>query len=367
MAVTVGAGEILRLRLAAQRIETPAGAGSDGTALTVLDAARQLFAVQGQDFIQGGWALGVRAPGSRLSDLTAALDAGEIVRGAPFRGTLFFVPAEELRWILGVTSPRTLAGSATRQRQLGLDATALDRARDATIAALQGGGALARDEYFALLRSIDIDPSAQCGYHVIWYLAQTGLICWGPSSGTQQALVLLDEWVPSSRDLAGDEALRELALRYFTGHGPATLRDFAWWSKLTLASARAGLALAADVLVELEHGGETYWASARELDLAAGRRRSTAVHALPGFDEYLLGYTDRSLPLDDEHFARIVPGGNGIFLPMIVAGGRIVGTWRRAEKSGGVVVTPDAFGDLTERETTAFGRAAEAFARFRSG
>ncbi|MET0990969.1 MAG: winged helix DNA-binding domain-containing protein [Lacisediminihabitans sp.] len=362
MPVTVGAAEILRLRLLAQRIEGPGIAD-----LSVVDVARQLFAVQGQDFIQGGWALGSRAPGSRLSDLIAALDSGAIVRGAPFRGTLFFVPAEELRWVLRVTSPRTLSGSATRQRQLGLDAAALVRAGEATISALQGGRALARDDYFALLRSIDIDPSAQRGYHVIWYLAQTGLICWGPSSGTQQALVLLDEWVPNSRDLDGDEALRELALRYFTGHGPATLRDFAWWSKLTLAAARTALALASDDLVSLEHGGETYWASAREVDLAAGRRRSSAVHALPGFDEYLLGYTDRSLPLDDEHFARIVPGGNGIFLPMIVAGGRIVGTWRRAEKSGGVTVTADAFSDLSERETAAFARSAETFARFRTG
>ena len=362
MAVTVGAAEILRLRLLAQQIEAP-----HADRLTVLDVARQLFAVQGQDFIQGGWALGIRAPGSRLSDLNAALDGGLIVRGAPFRGTLFFVAAEELRWVLRVTSPRTLSGSATRQRQLGLDAAALDRAREATIAALQGGRALARDEYFALLRSIDIDPAAQRGYHVIWYLAQTGLLCWGSTSGTQQALVLLDEWVPHSRDLGGDEALRELALRYFTGHGPATLRDFAWWAKLTLASARTGLALASDELVELDHGGEAYWASEREVDRAAGRRRSAAVHALPGFDEYLLGYTDRSLPLDDEHFARIVPGGNGIFLPMIVAGGRIVGTWRRAEKSGGVTVTPDAFSDLSERESAAFARSAGAFARFRTG
>ncbi|MBK4346106.1 winged helix DNA-binding domain-containing protein [Lacisediminihabitans changchengi] len=361
MAAAVGAAEILRLRLSAHRIENPSG-----VELSVVDVTRQLFALQGQDFIQGGWALGVRAPGSRLSDLIAALDAGTIVRSAPFRGTLFFLPAEELRWVLGVTAPRTIAGSATRQRQLGLDEAILDRARAATIAALQGGKALARDEYFALLRSIDIDPSAQRGYHVIWHLAQTGLICWGPASGTQQALVLLDEWVSTSRDLSGDEALRELALRYFTGHGPATLRDFAWWAKLTLASARTGLALAADDLVELEHGGESYWASAREIDLASGRRRSTAVHALPGFDEYLLGYTDRSLPLDDEHFARIVPGSNGIFLPMIVAGGRIVGTWRRAEKSGGVTVTPDAFGDLTTRETAAFALSRDAFARFRT-
>jgi hypothetical protein len=352
---------LLRLRLSAQRIEAPGV-----PALTIEDVARHLFAVQAQDFIQGGWALGLRARGAGLRDVQSALASGSVIRSAPFRGTLHFVAADELAWVLGVTAPRTIAGATTRLRALDLDDGTLARATDAARDALAGRNAQTREEFFAVLRRAGIDPAGQRGYNVIWYLSQTAVVCWGPPKGTQQGLVLLDEWMPNPRRLSGDDALRELALRYFTGHGPATVRDFAWWTKLTLRAARTGLDLARSELTELEHRGDSYWAATSELDLAAGGRRGSAVHALPGFDEYLLGYQDRSAALATEHAPRIVPGNNGIFLPLIVARGEIVGTWRRAEKSDGVTVTPDAFGELTARQLSSFARAAEAFARFRS-
>jgi hypothetical protein len=349
--------ELRRLRLWAQRIERPEA--------SIEHALAQLFATQAQDFIQAGWALGLRAAGSTLADLDDALESGAVIRSAPFRGTLHFMLAGDLGWVLGLTSPRAIRGAAKRLRDLGLDDAVLAKAENLTRSAL-AGTALTRDEHFAVLREAGIDPSGQRGYHVIWYLSQTAVVCWGPPRGTQQGLVLVDEWITAPRRLEGDEALRELTLRYFTGHGPATVRVFAWWTKLTLASARRGLELASDELTELEYEGTPHWASTAELDRAAGARMSTAVHALPGFDEYLLGYENRAALLDEEHFPRIVPGMNGIFLPMIVAGGEVVGTWRRAERAGGVTVTPDPFGALTPGQEKSFERAAERFARFRA-
>ncbi len=351
--------ELLRLRLAAQRIESH-------ETLTIEDVLGQLLATQAQDFIQGGWALGLRAAGSTLADLDDALESGAVIRSAPFRGTLHFMLAGDLGWVLGVTSGRTIQGAAKRLRDLAIDAAVLARAEAVARTVLANRTALTRDEFFAELRTAGIDTSGQRGYHVIWYLAQTAVLCWGPPRGTQQGLVLVDEWVRSPRRLDGDEALRELALRYFTGHGPATVRDFAWWTKLTLAAARRGLELAADELTELEHDGTPHWASTAELERAAGARMSAAVHALPGFDEYLLGYENRSAPLAEEHVQRIVPGLNGIFLPMIVAGGEVVGTWKRAEKAAGVTVTPDPFSRLTPAQERSFAKASGAFARFRS-
>jgi hypothetical protein len=362
MATRITTRELLRLRLASQRIENPTG-----ETLSLVDVARQLLATQAQDFIQGGWALGLRATGSTLSDLNAALEGGSIIRSAPFRGTLHFVAAEDLGWLLALTAERTIQGAATRLRQRELDAATLATARDATIAALEGGRSLPRDEYFAVLIAAGIDPTGQRGYNVIWYLAQIGLICWGPPRGTQQGLVLLDEWVPTPRVLEGDEALRELVIRYFTGHGPATIRDLAWWSKVTLADARHGLELARSELTELDHDGSPHWMSTQELERASGSRLLPAVHALPGFDEYLLGYQDRSGALAAEHATRVVPGNNGIFLPMIVSKGVIVGTWGRTETPKGVTVAPHPFAELGERDTAAFARAAAKFARFRTG
>jgi hypothetical protein len=350
--------ELLRLRLASQRI-APSGDAETGIA----DTVRHLLAMQAQDFGQGLWALGVRVPGATRTQVLAELASGTVVRSWPMRGTLHFVAPEDLRWMLQLTAPRTLASAATRQRQLGLDQDILDRSADLARTELAGGGAATRAEFLAVLEDAGITTTGQRGYYIIWYLAQIGLTCWGPPRQTAQAIVLLDEWAPATEQVAPSEALRRFALGYFRGHGPATLKDFAWWSKLTVADAKQGLAAARDELVEVSSGGADYWMSA--LQHSASDAPSTwGVHALPGFDEYLLGYRDRSDALPAEFANRIVPGGNGMFLPVIVSRGRVVGTWRRNQNGTTVEVSPEPFERLTAREATGFARAAAAYASF---
>lgn len=204
------------------------------------------------------------------------------------------------------------------------------------------------------------------GYHLLWYLAQSGLVCWGPAHRNQQALVLLDEWVASPRRLKPDEALREFVLRYFGGHGPATLKDFVWWSKTTVAEARKGLALAADELSEIVVDGTSYWMAGAETDVAPSKAASDtrSVYALPGFDEYLLGYQNRSLVLDAEFAPRIVLRNNGVVQPTIVADGRVVGTWRRAQTARTVALSPDIFITAPAWQHRGFSRAAMTYGRF---
>jgi hypothetical protein len=363
MAIDVSASEVLRLRLHAQRIE-----GSTSTGVT--DTVRHLLATQAQDFAQSLWALGVRTPGATRSAVLAALESGEVVRTLPMRGTLHFIPAEDLRWMLGVTSARMLRAASTRFRDLGLDQATLERAENLVARELAGGGSATRDEFMKLLEGAGISPEGQRGYHLIFFLSQRQLICWGPPRGTQQALVLVDEWIPNSRRLDGDESLREFALRYFAGHGPATVRDFAWWTKLTLTDARAGVAAASGDLTELTLNGASYWIATGELDAAAASgskasRSAAGVHALPGFDEYLLGYQDRSLALAEVHWDRIVPGKNGIFLPFILARGEVIGAWRRANR--GTAISPEYFAAATKAQNAGFERAAEAYLRFTNG
>jgi hypothetical protein len=159
---------------------------------------------------------------------------------------------------------------------------------------------------------------------------------------------LLEEWVAAPRTLDRDEALREFALRYMLGHGPATARDLAWWSSLTLTDARAGLAAAADQLDTLEVAGETYY---MHPGLEPAPR---AVHLLPGFDEFVLGYTDRSAQLAPEHFLTIVPGGNGVFFPTIVVDGQVVGTWKREKATAKrLTMRLSPFGSLSAATTRA--------------
>jgi hypothetical protein len=165
-------------------------------------------------------------------------------------------------------------------------------------------------------------------------LAQGGVICFGPTSGKEQCLVLVDEWV-NSRKPERDEALYELAARYFCSHGPATVKDFARWSGLRMPDARAGLALAEPRLTRLTVDDVEYFMDAAVADsFAQFRKEAAGVFLLPGFDEYLLGYADRSAVLPPEFADRIAPGANGMFKATVVSEGQVVGTWRTVGVGG---------------------------------
>ena len=209
--------------------------------------------------------------------------------------------------------------------------------------------------------------SSDLGYHLIWHLAQTGVLCWGREVNGQQMLVLLSEWVREPRILPRDEALGEFVLRYLMGHGPATVADFAWWAKLTLADARRGVAVAASELTELSVGDEIYLAAASTDtgDSLPRYRQRMPVMALGPFDEYLLGYQDRFLVVSPEEYLKVVPGKNGLFLPLIVIGGRVVGTWRKPPgRRGSITVSAEPFTQLSPREAVSFERAVTAYGRF---
>ncbi|TXN30229.1 winged helix DNA-binding domain-containing protein [Lacisediminihabitans profunda] len=355
MATPVSANDLLRMRLTSQLI--------GGSSLAPAAVVTHMLATQAQDFAQALWAIGVRSPGSTRSSVLGSLRSGDVVRSWPFRGTLMFVPAEDLGWMLGISAHRALSAAAARHRTLELDDAALSEARDLTVAALEGGRMLGRDDYFALLESHGIRTTGQRGVHIIWVLAQTGVVCWGPPLGTQQGLVLVDEWVGSSRVLGRDEALRELVVRYFAGHGPATLKDLAWWAKGTVADLTLGIALAGDALEQLSHEGTAYWRLAGAPDPSGW----PALTMLPGFDEYLLGYQARDLPLAVEHSQKIVPGNNGVFLPTIVVNGRVVGTWKRAFRGASITVTPEPFAELSAANTAALERATKRYTSFFAG
>ncbi|MFJ8893620.1 winged helix DNA-binding domain-containing protein [Leifsonia sp. NPDC102414] len=350
--------DLLRMRRSAQLLD-------DRSAPTPVAVVQRMLAVQAQDFGAACWALGARSAGSTRDDVLAALDDGSIVRSWPMRGTLHFAPPADLRWMLGVTTTRMIAGLTLRHRQLELESEDFTRARDVVTEALSGGRSIGRAELMALWEANGIATAGQRGYHLIYFFAQNGLLCWGPTHKTQQSLVLLDEWAPERRELEPDEALGEFLLRYLTGHGPATLKDFVWWTKGTVAGAKTAVAVLGDRISTLEVDGVEYLATAEQADAEAGTPAARkGVDLLPAFDEYLLGYQDRTPVIDDEHFTVVVPGKNGVFAPILVSAGRVVGTWRRASTSSAVTVEPLPFARLTAAEKTGVRRAATAYGRF---
>jgi Winged helix DNA-binding domain len=346
--------EFLRHRLINQRIIR-------GARKSPSEVVAWLGAMQAQDYSGALWAIGLRSVGAVEADVERAIAERTILRTWPMRGTLHFVAAADVRWMLALLTPRIVAGSAARARQLELDDAIFTRSRKIFIRALQGGRALQRDAMCALLECAKIPTAGQRGYHILWRLAQEGILCFGTRAGGQHTFALLDEWAPDAKTMDREQALGELARRYFTGHGPATLQDFVWWSGLKISDGKAGLAMAAAHLSRETMDGVDYW---MPQSLLSPGDDAAPVHLLPGFDQYMLGYADRSAALDPLHSQKIVPGNNGMFMPTIVARGRVAGTWKRVFKRRGIVIEARPFAPLNKTEMRAFAAAARRYGDF---
>ena len=331
--------------------------------MTPGEVVKKLGAVQAQDYLGVLWALGLRMQRAVEADIEQAIANREIIRTWPMRGTLHFVAPEDVRWMLTLLTPRILARAARRHQQLELDEDTFARSETLFTNALQNGRCLIRSQMMDVLEQADISTKGQRGYHILWWTAQNGLICFGPRQGKQHTFVLLDEWqwLPESKPLSREEALTALAQRYFTGHGPATIQDFIWWSGLTAGDARAGLEMVKSQLVHEEFDSQTYWFSPSP---SPPQTDTPTAYLLPGFDEYLLGYKDRSAVLDPVYATKVVPGGNGMFKPLIVVDGRIVGTWQRTIKKDRVIMTLNPFNTLNTVETQAVEATAQNYGTF---
>ena len=319
---------------------------------------RWMGAMQAQDYGQALWAVALRTVAATQADVERAIAERRIVLTWPMRGTIHLVAATDVRWMLDLCAPRKLAADGLRLRQLELDEQTLSRCEQLFREALAGRPPVTRSAMLGLLERSGISPAGQRGYHILWRLAQSGLICFGPRQGKEQTFVLLEEWLPDAPVKSRDDSLAALAERYFASHGPATVHDFAVWTGLTLRDARAGLESVQGGLVSESRDGLEYWWADGPAELSA--TQAAKVHLLPGFDEYLLGYKHRQDVIAAEHAARIAPGGNGVFLPMIVAGGRVLGTWKRKAKKSGVQVTLEPFLEIDALED----RAREAVMRY---
>jgi hypothetical protein len=349
-------------RLRAARLESH---GLRGGLPTVADVVRRLAAVQAQDFTAAKWVVGARVPGSVAGDVDAAIESREIVRSWPLRGTLHLLPTERLRPIIAITGPRELQRAATRHRQLELDEATYRSARAIAERELAGGASRSREQLQAAWDAAGIATTGQRGYHLIWWLASEGVLCWGPVEGRGQRLVLLDEWAPATvTSFDRDETLAELFLAYITGHGPATVRDFAWWSGLTLGDARTARAAVGDAVTPFDDerfvAADAGWSA----DPDASTPRTRGGLALAAFDEYFLGYTDRGAVCDPAYAMRVIPGGNGVFQPILVSSGRVVGTWRRGQGRAATSVTLDGFDAASVIDPATFAPSFRAWARF---
>ena len=328
--------DVARRRLAAQRL-----AGEPF--LTAPDALRAMGALQAQDYAAAKWGLGQRVAACTEAQLDALFDQGAILRTHVLRPTWHFVLPEDARWLQELTGPRVMAGLSARQRQLDLDAKTISCAAEVFSEALSGGRHLTRTELGEALRQAGVAPDGQRLPHLLAAAEHACVITSGPRRGRDFTYALLDDRAPTARRRPREEALTDLTVRYFATRGPATVRDFAWWSGLPISDVRLGVELAGDQLERTPGPDGVSWISGPQPANAPG---DPVAHLLPNFDEITVAYRDRSALLDPavefdpslfSWFRASSPEG-ALLSNIVTVDGRVRGAWRRTLNGQSVTV-----------------------------
>lgn len=343
--------DIARMRLARQCI-------SRQQHTTPAQVVQDLGAVQAQDLNGAIWAVAGRTIKGTRAMVEQALAKGSVVRTWPMRRTLHFVAPRDARWMLSLLAGNVITASTNRHAQVGLSHKDIEVSRKAIHKALAGGKHIARSQMYEVLRRAGIDPDGYRGMHVLAHLAFEQEIIFGRPEGKQPTFTLFDSWVPTTKPLERGAAIRELVIRYFTSHGPATVYDLNWWSGLGLTAIRAALhELGATFESAIIDDRTYYWKPLQETDA------SVAAYLLAPFDEYIVGYRYRGDVLHDLHKGDVITK-NGMFSPVLVVDGQVVGTWKKTVRAKGVTVELDLFRPLRRSEKDLVHEAAERYCAY---
>lgn len=330
--------------------------------ISPIDVVRWFGAIQSQDLPASLYAIGLRMAHATEAIVERALGDGSIVRSWPMRRTIHCMAAEDVRWMIRMLAPRGITRMKPYHRAMNITDEDLARAGKVLESALGRNARRTRTELYERLNAEGIATSTpnlpMRGLHLLVHWAQAGLICLAARRGKQPTFALVDDWTPRGRDLSGDVALAELATIYFRAHAPATVKDFSWWSGLTMAEAKRALHLAGDLLRSANVEGIEYWLMR---NAPAASPASAALLLLPPFDEYTVAYADRSIAADPSVLTSISHG----LAPNILVKGCIVGTWKRTLLAkGSVAVTSSLLRILDRKESSQLSEAIQRYAEF---
>lgn len=316
-------------------------------------------AVQSQDFAGASWAIAMRLRDRSVRDVQHAFDDGLIVRTHVMRPTWHFVAPEDLAWIQRLTAARVRQRLAPYDRRLELTAAVLKKSRAVIVRALSGGRSLTRTTLAEALSKAGVLASGQRLAHIVMHLELDAQICSGPRRGSQFTYTLVDERITDTKTFEGDDARAELLRRYLQSHGPATLRDFVWWSGLTMRDARTAADGLRSHLRSEMLDGLTYWSLPFS---AAQRPRRPLVRALPNYDEYLIAHQDRGLTAAPPLPKRWPKGDERLFPHVVAIDGRVAGVWRRTITATTLTVDCRRFRVWSRDEIRALERETERYA-----
>lgn len=318
---------------------------------------RHFGAMQAQEYAMAKWSVAQRTGGLDDAAVQRAVDEGTILRTHALRPTWHFVAAADIGWIQALTGPRVHAFNAYYYRQLGIDDELAAKTNKAIVEALRGGEHLTRKELGAALARSGVEATGTRLGYLVMRAELDGLVANGVMRGKQHTYALISERVPDALRLGPDEALAELTRRYFTSHGPATLKDFSWWSSLTVAQIKRGLDLVGSALVSEVVDGRTYWFAPVD---PPRRDRSPAAHVLQVYDEYVVAYTESRPVINLAGLPLMVVNENMVIHP-VVLDSQVVGLWRRSVNRSGITAELNLATELTAPQR----RAVEAaFARY---
>lgn len=317
-------------------------------------------AVQAQEYAAARWGLALRMT-KRTTDgeIERAVNEGRILRTHVMRPTWHFVAADDIRWMLDLTAARVRRTMAHYGRREGLDAALVSRALGIFERALGGHHHLTRGELGQRLALEGVVAKGVPLALLTMYAELDGLICSGPYRAKQLTYALLAERAPASRRLSRDEALAELTRRYFSSHGPATVRDCVWWSGLTTPDVKRGLDINRARQETID--GLTYFSVGR---ISSGSRRESVVHMLPIYDEYLVAYRDRVAVPYAASSVLSKTSRAVAFQHAIVVSGQVAGTWRVLRRPDEVTADVALLRRLSRTERQQLTDAVVAYERF---
>jgi hypothetical protein len=331
---------------------------------TLEDTVRWLGALQSQEYAVAKWSVGQRTTGVSDAAMDRAVADGVVVRTHILRPTWHFVHREDLRWMLNLTAPRVHALNAPYYRKLRLDEDLVARGHAVFAEALRGGGRRTRKELAAVLDRQGISADGmQLGYLLMW-AELDAVICSGGLKGKQQTYALFDERVPEAKPVDRDEALAELTRRYFTARGPATVRDYMWWSSLTAAHARGGIDM---IKSQLEHqvvDGRTYWFADSSPTVNNGDGR---IDLVQGYDECVVSYSESKDVLLGPLVSREMLRDRPVFMHAVLLDGQLIGHWRQSPPGKRVVIESSLYRPLERAERQALDAAIARYVGFKGG
>lgn len=341
--------EIARIRLNSQRL-----IGNESKSPEEL--VSWFGAMQAQDYPMSRFAVGMRSQTESDTEIERAIDDGRIIRTHVLRPTWHLVTAEDAGWMLDLSAANIHRQMNSSSRALGLT-EGVFRKSVYELESMLAEGAMTREQIYERWNASGLGTGTMRGVHMLMYAEVNKVICNGPRISGQPTYALFSARIPKSTTKDRETSLHDLALKYFKSHGPATIRDFAWWSGMSLTDCKKAIELASNELNQMKFSEELYYTV--ESDSVDG----DSILLLPSFDEFLIAYKDRSPSIENE-FTSAAFTRNGIFNPIVVVNGRVVGVWKRTVKSDKVLVDVAYFYKIAATQRQQVQNRAEQYAAF---